>query len=397
MIVFINKNFYSQKYDYRKQWLQFTERISLKHSFEELLSSIAEGFKGAMGVKGASIWLKEREGGEYLCVKALDTVMVETKPDREMIEFLKYKRWILNVHDVNCKEVIACNGEFIEKTCASLIVPLLNVDELIGFILLREGLTGEDYDYEDYDLLKTLARQATAAIMNARLTEELTEAKEMEAVGRLSSFIIHDLKNATSKLSLIAQNAEEHMDNPHFQKDATKAILNTSEKINNIIVKLKNLPKKTALDLEHADLGMCVKTAVMELNIHRNNMLSYKELVPVKTRFDKEEIIKVIINLVMNAFDAMTTYGEVKVVVGKEDNMAFVKVSDNGCGMSNDFIDKSLLKPFQTTKKKGLGIGLYQCKTIIEAHSGKLKIVSQEGKGTDIIMYLPLYPHYSYQ
>ncbi len=63
----------------------------------------------------------------------------------------------------------------------------------------------------------------------------------------------------------------------------------------------------------------------------------------------------------------------------------------------NDFIDKSLLKPFQTTKKKGLGIGLYQCKTIIEAHSGKLKIVSQEGKGTDIIMYLPLYPHYSYQ
>ncbi len=126
-------------------------------------------------------------------------------------------------------------------------------------------------------------------------------------------------------------------------------------------------------------------------------MLSYKELVPVKTRFDKEEIIKVIINLVMNAFDAMTTYGEVKVVVGKEDNMAFVKVSDNGCGMSNDFIDKSLLKPFQTTKKKGLGIGLYQCKTIIEAHSGKLKIVSQEGKGTDIIMYLPLYPHYSYQ
>ena len=69
--------------------------------------------------------------------------------------------------------------------------------------------------------------------------------------------------------------------------------------------------------------------------------------------------------------------------------MGFVRVSDNGCGMSGEFIENHLFRPFQTTKKKGLGIGLYQCKTIVEAHSGKLKVNSEEGKGTDFYMYLP--------
>jgi putative PEP-CTERM system histidine kinase len=392
-IVFIDKNFFSQKYDYRDQWLQFTQRTFLKHSFEDLLGSIAEGFKEAIGVKGAAVWLKENEGGEYLCVKAVDTVNAETRPNDEIIKFLKSSRWILNIYDVNCREIVANNVDFIEKAQASLIVPLLSVDELIGFIVLGEGLAGNEYNYEDYDLLKTLAKQAAVAIINMRLTEDLTEAKEMEAMGRLSSFIIHDLKNAASMLSLITQNAEDHIDNPDFQRDSIRAISHTSGNIKSIIGKLKNLSGKTTLDFEDDDLGTYVKTAVRELDLNGNTMLSYKEMEPVKARFDKEEIIKVIINLIINAFDATAMRGKVEVVVGKEDNMAFVKVSDNGCGMSREFIEKSLFKPFQTTKKKGLGIGLYQCKTIVDAHSGRLKVVSEEGEGTDFIVYLPIVPH----
>ena len=118
--------------------------------------------------------------------------------------------------------------------------------------------------------------------------------------------------------------------------------------------------------------------------------LSYKEVGSVQTEFDKEEISKVVINLIMNAFDVTDKHGEVRINVGEENGMAFVKVSDNGCGMSPEFIEKRLFRPFQTTKKKGLGIGLYQCKSVIEAHSGSLKVVSQEGKGTDFFIYLPM-------
>ena len=156
---------------------------------------------------------------------------------------------------------------------------------------------GKTSNYEDYDSLKTLARQATVAILNARLSEELSEAKEMEVIGRLSSFIIHDLKNAASMLSLIVQNAEEHIDNPEFQRDAIKAVANSSDKIKHIIEKLKNLPKKTILDIKSDDLGACVKAVIKEIRLNGNSKIDFKEEATVRTKFDREEIGKIILNL----------------------------------------------------------------------------------------------------
>ena len=388
--VFLNKNFFKQKYDYREQWLKFTQLISLKNSVDELLSAIAKGVKDAIGARDVAIWLKENGDGEYHCVKALYSDRIETKPNRELVGFLKDMKWILDVRAAQCKDIVSLSEAFIKETRASLIVPLLNIDNLIGFIIIEDGLADAEYNFEDYDLLKTLSRQATSAILNARLSDELAGAKEMEAMGKLSSFILHDLKNATSMLSLIVQNAEEHIDNPEFQRDAIKAISNTSAKIEAIIGKLKTFPKKSIPDLEYSDLGYYVELVVRQLRLNGNAEISFKELEPVKTGFDREEITKVIINLIINAFDATNNHGKVEVFVGKENNMGFVKVSDNGCGMSREFIEKRLFMPFQTTKKKGLGIGLYQCKVIAETHSGKLKVISREGRGSDFILYLPL-------
>jgi len=154
--------------------------------------------------------------------------------------------------------------------------------------------------------------------------------------------------------------------------------------------KLKNLPKKTSLEFGLYDLGSYVESAIQQLHLNGGAELSFTAMEPVTVRFDKEEISKVIMNLIVNAFDATNNMGKVEITVGLENNAAFVRVSDNGCGMSGEFIEKKLFRPFQTTKKKGLGIGLYQCKAIVEAHSGTLNVVSREGRGTDFIMCLPL-------
>jgi hypothetical protein len=390
VVVFINKNFYSHKYDYRTQWLQFTQLLSSKNSFGELLSSIVEGFKNAIGVKWASIWLQREDDGGYYCAKAIETVDINVEPEKGLIDFLEHKGWVFDVNDKKCRDVALQNMEFLKKSRAILIVPLLNQGRLIGFVVLGENFADNDYNYEDYDLLKTLARQATSAIMKARLSEELSEAREMEAIGRLSSFIIHDLKNAASMLTMITQNAEEHMHNPEFQKDAIRSIANTSEKIKGIIQRLKNIPCKINMNFEYGNLGAVVKEVINELNTNGKVKLNYKEIESVNTRFDREEIKKVVVNLILNAIEATAGDGEIKVKVGIEDGMGFVMVSDNGIGMSKEFIETRLFKPFQTTKKKGLGVGLYQCKSIIEAHSGRIKVKSTEGKGTDFFIYLPI-------
>jgi putative PEP-CTERM system histidine kinase len=388
--VFISKNFYRQKYDYREQWLKFTRRISFKHSFEDLLESIAEGFKDAIGVKGAAIWLKSKETGQYNCYMTDDDEVLPLKPNNDMIEFLHNNQWIINVQDKKSKEVVDNNIHFLEKTRASLVVPLMQRTDIMGFIVLFETMADNEYNFEDYDLLKTLAKQAASAILNARLSEELAESKEIEAVGRISSFIVHDLKNAASMLSLTAQNAEEHIDDPDFQRDAIRTISNSADRIKKIIQKLKELPGNSNVKMHRHDLSICVKNAIKEMNVNGNSKITYRETTSVRTKFDNSEITKVISNLMLNALEATEPGGQVTITTGRDNNSAYVKVSDNGCGMSREFIEKRLFKPFQTTKKQGLGIGLYHCKAIVEAHSGSLKVSSQEGKGTDITLHLPL-------
>ncbi|MEW6215358.1 MAG: XrtA/PEP-CTERM system histidine kinase PrsK, partial [Nitrospirota bacterium] len=386
--VFIDKNFYRNKYDYRAQWLQFTQRISSTKSFDELLSSILEGFASTMGSKTKSLWLYNNASDVfYQAQPHASGHFITLKGTNSLISYFKEKGWIFNPKDKNDK-IIEENREFFERTRASLVVPLMSNGSVIGFIELGESLSNDTYNYEDYDILKTLARQASSAIMNAKLSEELAEAREMEAMGRISSFILHDLKNLVYTLSMAAENALDNINNSEFQQDMLNTLSNTVDGMKVLIKKLSDMPRKVELNLETVDLVALVKEAIKPF-------LNDKTKVEVEcpehliSRIDREEIKKVMINLCLNAVEA-TNGGKVNVRIGTEDSMACITVSDDGCGMSEEYIKKHLFKPFHSTKRKGLGIGLYQCKSIVEAHSGSIKVKSREGAGTDFMVYLPL-------
>jgi putative PEP-CTERM system histidine kinase len=224
--------------------------------------------------------------------------------------------------------------------------------------------------------------------MNARLAEELAETREMEAMGRISSFVLHDLKNLASTLSMSVENVPNNIHSPEFQEDMLKGLTNTVDKMKGLIKKLSDMPKSIELKFESIDLVPLMKETVKPF-LNGKDKIEVELPEEMVSRIEREEIKKVIENLILNAVEA-TNGGNVIVKVKKEDNMACVTVSDNGHGMSDEFIEKHLFKPFHTTKKKGLGIGLFQCKNIVEAHKGNIKVKSIEGKGTDFSVYLPL-------
>jgi len=109
-----------------------------------------------------------------------------------------------------------------------------------------------------------------------------------------------------------------------------------------------------------------------------------------KLRLDRDQFRSVITNLLLNACDALGQRGEIRIETSQSDSWAILSVVDNGCGMSPAFIKASLFRPFQTTKKKGLGIGMFQSKMIVEAHRGKIQVDSEPGAGTTIRVMLPL-------
>jgi putative PEP-CTERM system histidine kinase len=212
----------------------------------------------------------------------------------------------------------------------------------------------------------------------------------MEAFQRMSAFFVHDLKNVASTLSLTIQNLPVHFDNPDFRNDAVRTISESLDRINGMSSRLSSLGEKLELQRRRADLNALIKDTLLSLNGCQKALL-IQDLQPIpRVLVDSEQIQKVVVNLVLNANEAVNSTGEVKVATMQQDGFVVFSVSDTGCGMTPEFIEKSLFRPFQTTKRKGMGIGLYQSKMIVEAHGGKIEVESEEGRGTTFRVMLPI-------
>lgn len=379
--VFIHKHFYRSKYDYRTQWLQFTDRLSSSRDGSELLRAILAGYCDIFGMGCGALFLRDREGGGFRQAAGLSleetqtqTVFGEGSP---LLAEMLTRNWVVNTRE-GSPVPVGEEGVFIERNAILFIIPLFMRESLDGFVTLGRPLhPGESYNYEDYDLMKTMACQASAAVLNLRLSEELARAREMEVVGRISTFVLHDLKNLVYTLSLILDNAREHMGDPEFQEDMLDSLRNTVTRMRTLISRLRSVPDRASLQKAPHDL-LDLAREVARL-VPGGIVRVTGE--PVTAAVDREELQKVLLNLLTNAAEATKGEGPVTVEVG-QGSAPFIRVMDGGAGMTEEFMKNRLFVPFQTTKKRGLGIGLYQCRQIVEAHGGEIEAESEVGKGS---------------
>jgi putative PEP-CTERM system histidine kinase len=238
-----------------------------------------------------------------------------------------------------------------------------------------------------------VAEHAAASLLNLQLSQRLLQAKELESFQKMAAFFVHDLKNAASTLSLMLKNLPVHFDDPEFRQDALRGIGKTVTRINELTGRLNTLRHELKLNLVEADVNELVRTAVAAVQLGPDvERLEQLEEVP-RIRLDREQIGKVLLNLLLNAGEAMEGRGELRVGTGKSEGWLVISVADTGCGMSADFLNRSLFRPFQTTKKTGLGIGMFQCKAIVEAHGGRIAVTSEPGAGSVFQVFLPQANH----
>jgi len=271
-------------------------------------------------------------------------------------------------------------------------VPLCAGSHCMGVAILADRVGGTDYTVEELDLLKCMGVQIAVGLLNLRLTDEITRGKELEAFQAMSAFFVHDLKNAASTLSLTLQNLPAHFDDPLFRQDVLRGIGQTADRINALISRLSAL-RHLELNLAEVDLNLVVDDALRALNGAANINVTKRLALQPKLRLDRDQFGSVITNLLLNARDAVGPKGEIRIETTQNDNWAVVSISDNGCGMSQAFLKSSLFRPFQSTKKKGLGIGMFQTKMIVEAHRGRITVESEPAVGTTFRVMLPLNHH----
>lgn len=379
--LFVNRHFYKHKYEFRDKWMETTEKISSLRSVQELSDTLTKLIKETMAPAFADLWLSEPSSGRYIRAGGDRTKVINKgHPLLEQITDKKGPFLIVNHFDpIDDKSVL----------CA----PLLADSDIIGFMLLGRDISGQPYREDDFELLRAVTTQAALQINNIRLAQELMAAKEIEAFHRMSSFIMHDLKNLTNSLSLVSQNAKLHISNPEFQQDAIKTIDSTVLRMKGLIERLSAAPTEPELKKEMVSARGLMDRAAGSTGLANSKGIAYSNGIDegLLIHVDPDAMEMVFLNIIKNSQEALRGNGEIKVYATGPDEWIDLAISDNGPGMPHGFIENSLFHPFKSSKKGGFGIGLYQCKAVVEAHGGKISVESVEGKGTTFIVRLPLH------
>jgi len=391
----VSRHFKRPQYDFREIWTRVTQSMSNVFDQSGLCAAGAKLISETFSVLSVSIWLLDEQ--ERLAFAAStsksgqEATDMLAKPDQNFASI----RTLAKPFDLE-----KAKGDYVEglrqislsqfRTGGNPIcVPLCAGNHCTGVVILADRVGGTPYTAEELDLLKCMSDQIAVGLMNLRLTDEIARGKELEAFQAMSAFFVHDLKNAASTLSLTLQNLPVHFNDPLFRQDVLRGIGETADRINAVIGRLTAL-RHFELNLGEVDLNSVVDDALRALNGTANIKVTKRLVLQPKLRLDRDQFGSVITNLLLNARDAVGPKGEIRIETTQNDNWAVVSISDNGCGMSQAFLKSSLFRPFHSTKKKGLGIGMFQSKMIVEAHRGQITVDSKPAVGTTFRLMLPL-------
>ncbi|HQR31237.1 MAG TPA: HAMP domain-containing sensor histidine kinase, partial [Blastocatellia bacterium] len=230
--------------------------------------------------------------------------------------------------------------------------------------------------------------------MASRLREMIRkegEQKQFESFARLSAVLTHDLKNQILSLSLLVNNMERKFNREGFREDAMRTLSETVNNLQGLVSKLSDPRTPTKRIREKSNLTqLCERvlnrTAAQAANKYQ---LSTQFMPELNVNVDGKAIERVIENLVINALEAMPNGGALRVSTRQDNGNAIVAIADSGKGMTEDFVRERLFHPFATTKKKGIGLGLYSCREVVEQHGGRIDVSSKVDVGTEFRIVLP--------
>ena len=397
--LFIGRHFRKAQHDSFQIWTLFSRRLASVTDQASLCALVAKLISETFDVLSVTIWLLDEEKGRLMVGASTSRQTPEASGSSSMgpassavADGLRLRALPFDLEDMNeawAEELRQLNWTTFPNGGNRLCVPLRAGEQSLGVLVLADRVNGTLYTVEELELLKCIGDHMTSVLLNLRLATEVAHAKELEAFRTMSAFFVHDLKNAAASLNLMLKNLPVHFDDPAFREDALRGVGNTARRIDDMIARLSAFRQRPACIRIEADLNQLVSEALDRINGIPNVELM-RDLQPLpKISADREQIQSVVTNLVLNARDALSSGGQIHVRTETREGRAVLSVVDNGCGMSPMFLKESLFRPFLSTKKKGLGIGLFQSRAIVQAHGGSIHVESAPGKGTTFLVSLP--------
>ncbi|MEP3051238.1 MAG: XrtA/PEP-CTERM system histidine kinase PrsK [Erythrobacter sp.] len=393
------KHLFQHRYDYRAEWLGFTRTIgsaslaaSGQPSFHEravkAVADITDSPAGLLLVPNeeAQLELVGRWNWSTIAVPAIAA-------NYELSSLLEQHNHVLDLDEVrngidHHGEADLVPGWLTEAEDVWALVPLLHFDRLVGTIVLARPRMERRLDWEDFDLLRVVGQQLASYLAEQAGQQALMEASRFDEFNRRIAFVMHDIKNLASQLSLLARNAEKHAENPDFRADMLVTLRNSSEKLETLLQRLGRYGSGLSNDLKEVDLVTLAKNLVAQFE--QSHPVSITRIEPVIVLADAERLEQAMIHLIQNSIDASDDGAPIYLDVSSDGLHGQIDVIDTGSGMSPGFVRNGLFKPFVSSKDGGFGIGAFEAREIIKAMGGRVNVESREGLGTRFSVAVPV-------
>lgn len=390
------KNFFQHRYDYRAEWIRFTDTIGRPGTdsapfHERVVKAIAD-----ITDSPAGILLMPDDSGCMVLQSRWNwpTIQVPARAcTSRTVPFFEETGHILEFDALRADEVDQIDPGAIPEWMTNdpqtwAAVPLVHFDRLAGIVLLARPRANRTLDWEDLDMLRVVGRQVASYLAEARSQESLSEAQRFDEFNRRMAFIMHDIKNLVSQLSLLARNAKRHADNPEFQVDMISTLQDSAGKMNGLLERLSQHNKAKPEEPKPVKVAALLQSIIEKKRLL--HAIESTQIDDLTAMADTTRVDQILGHLIQNAIDASSEGQPISLNARRRDLSVAIEVLDRGEGMSSEFIRSQLFKPFASSKDGGFGIGAYEARSLAIAMNGRLEVESKEGAGSRFTLILPL-------
>lgn len=380
------KHLFRHRYDYRTEWLRFTQTLGRPDAAESLEQRCVKAIADLVHAPAGLLLVAEDRGlgigagwnwpSERIPLNASAATLAEHLAETgRVIELDAVRR-----NHSGRADAVACPQWMLDLDEAWAIVPLPHLDRLAGAVLLARPPIDRALDWEDFDLLKVAGRQVASYLAEASATAALMEAQRFEEFNRRFAFILHDLKNLVSQLTLVARNAERHADNPDFRADMVATLQDSAARMNELLARLSMQGRPRAEVLRAVELVQLIE-GIAAARRHQHPIATSAATRPLALA-DPGRLEQLLAHLVQNAVEASPADEPVTIIATEAGDRVTIDVIDRGCGMSPAFIRDQLFRPFASSKPNGFGIGAYEARELAKSMGGSIEVYSRPGKGS---------------
>ena len=399
--VFIAKHFYSNKYDYRVEWLRFIDTLSNTAVTEaDTRTTVIRAIAQIVSSPGGVLYQQDGVGLPWSPVASWSATALPLAPvpalraDDGLAQFMARSSWVVDLleyqHYPERYRHMPVPAALLEADANwRIVLPLQELDRMTGLLLLQAPPPPFQMTYEDRDLLKTAGRHVATLLAQQQAAQRLAEGQQFDAFNRFAAFVMHDIKNSVAQLQLLVANAARHRHNPEFMDDAIDTIANTVERMTRLIQQLQSRDAQSAQRV--VDVVALLQAAVQRAAPRAPAPQLQCDTQAASLNADPDRLAAVFDHLIRNAQDAAGANGRVQVSLSADDGHCHISVRDDGPGMDAQFVRDRLFKPFDTTKgSRGMGIGAYQARAYVQQLNGSLEVQTSPGNGTTLLITVPL-------